>query len=69
MSTLDLVDQCEPESHLDVGILINADLYWSVVTGRTQKGNGLMAIETKLGWVLSGPASGLCYESTSMIQL
>ena len=66
LSLLDLADCSDTESHLDVGILIGADLYWSVVTGRTRQGNGPTAIETKLGWVLSGPAAGLSCESTSM---
>ena len=66
LSVLDLADRNDTESHLDVGILIGADLYWSMVTGRTRQGNGPTAIETKLGWVLSGPATGLSCESTSM---
>ncbi|KAL5474082.1 hypothetical protein EMCRGX_G028656 [Ephydatia muelleri] len=66
LSVLDLADHSDTESRLDVGILIGADLYWSVVTGRTRQGNGPTAIETKLGWVLSGPATGLSCESTSM---
>ena len=37
-----------------------------MVTGRTRQGNGPTAIETKLGWVLSGPDTGLSCESTSM---
>ena len=66
LSVLDLADRNDTESCLDVGIIIGADLYWSVVTGRTQQGNGPTAIETKLGWVLSGPATGLSCESTTM---
>ena len=69
LSTLELADQSEPKDRLDVCILIGADLYWSLVTGGIRKGNGPTAIETKLCWVLSGPATGLSCESTSMILL
>ena len=37
--------------------LIGSDFYWDLVTGGTIQGQcGPMAINTKLGWVLSGPA-------------
>ena len=42
----------------DISILIGADQYWSVVTGNVLHGRGPTAIETKLGWVLSGPVPG-----------
>ena len=36
------------------------DVYWSLVTGEIRRGSsGPMAIQTKVGWVLSGPTSGL----------
>ena len=66
LSKLDLADYGAPNDSLDVGILIGADLYWSFITGRARQGSGLTAIETKLGWVLSGPATGLCPEIASM---
>ena len=38
-------------------MLIGLELYWDLVTGETIQGQcGPMAISTKLGWVLSGPA-------------
>ena len=47
-------------SHLEIDLLIGSDHYWKLVTGKVVKGGGrLTAIETKLGWVLSGPAEGL----------
>ena len=37
------------------------------VTGRwSRQGNGLTAIETKLSWMLSAPATGLSCGSTSI---
>ena len=42
-----------------VDLLITADHYWSVFTGRIIRGDpsGPVALETKLGWVLSEPAA------------
>ena len=66
LSTLDLADESDPDCVLDVGILIGADHYWALVSGRNCQGDGPTAIETRFGWVLSGPATGLLCGSTSM---
>ena len=68
LSKLDLADPSECGDCLGVGILIGADHYWALVTGRTltRQGTGPTAIETRLGWVLSGPVTGLCSESSSV---
>ena len=55
LSKLDLADSGAPNDSLDVGIVIGANLYWLFITGRTRQGSGPTAIETKLGWILSGP--------------
>ena len=40
----------------EVDILIGADLYWLIVgEGKVSGGNGLVAVASKLGWILSGP--------------
>ena len=47
-------------------MLIEADYCWEIVTGRICRGrSGPIAIETKLGWVLSGPVPGYDQEHTS----
>eukprot|EP00731_Ephydatia_muelleri_P009492 Em0005g78a len=66
LSTLELADESDPDCVLDVGILIGADHYWALVSGRNCQGDGPTAIETRFGWVLSGPATGLLCGSTSM---
>ena len=39
-----------------IDILIGSDQYWQLVTGEVVKGkSGPTAMNTKLGWVLSGP--------------
>ena len=45
----------------EIDMLIGSDYYWSLVTGRIVESglsDGLVAIETKLGWVVSGPVVG-----------
>ena len=46
--------QDEPVDHID--ILIGSDHYWDVVTGDiSRENNGPVAIDSKFGWLLSGP--------------
>lgn len=53
---LKLADPADPDDLLNVDLLIGSDHYWRLVTGRVRWGrNGPMAIETKCGWILSGP--------------
>ena len=44
---------------VSVDLLIGADHYWSFFTGGIIRGDpsGPVALETKLGWILSGPAA------------
>ena len=41
----------------EIDLLIGSDFYWSLVTGnvKASEKSSLVAIETKLGWVFSGP--------------
>ncbi len=42
---------------MPVDMLIGADYYWQLVTGKISRGSdGPIAIHTKLGWVLSSPS-------------
>lgn len=67
---LDLADTADGAHELHVDILIGSDSYWELVTGRVRRGtDGPVAIETRLGWVLSGPipASGQTDESINLM--
>ena len=56
LTDLHLADLSSDET-LEVDMLIGSDFYWDFVTGRTIRGrSGPVAVETTLGWVLSGPA-------------
>ena len=57
LSGLELADPGVDGKDLEIDLLIGSDHYWKVVTGRIVRGdNGPTAIETRLGWVLSGPS-------------
>ena len=55
---LDLADTREGE--LDVDLLIGSDFYWSIFSGTVLRGDwcGPVALESKVGWILSGSLQG-----------
>ena len=58
LSGLELADPGVDGKDLEIDLLIGSDHYWKVVTGRIVRGdNGPTAIETRLGWILSGPSA------------
>ena len=53
---LDLADHRCGSEPPEVDLLIGSDVYWDVVTGEVVRGpDGPVALNTRLGWVLSGP--------------
>ena len=57
LAELQIADYFDGESSSNVDILIGSDHYWDLVTGGVLRATGgPIAIHTKLGWVLSGPA-------------
>ena len=63
---LDLADSSDGCSRLEVDILVGSDQYWDLITGKTRRGaSGPVAINTRLGWVLSGPTTSPIKEQTS----
>ena len=53
---LELADSADAGDTLEVNMLIGSDVYWDLVTGRVLRGRcGPTAVDTKVGWVLSGP--------------
>ena len=53
---LDLADYSNGQGTLQIDVLIGADYYWELATGRTSRcEDGPVAVHTRLGWVLSGP--------------
>ena len=66
LAGIDLADTSDGCSHLEIDILIGSDQYWELVTGEVRHGNsGPVAINTTLGWVLSGIASSPAQDTSS----
>ena len=58
MTPLTLADTHPADVPLNVEMLVGSDFYWQVTTGETIRGQtGPVPVNTKLGWVLSGPAN------------
>ena len=58
LQNLSLADNCGGSASID--ILLGADVYWQIVTGDIVRvDDGPTALDTRLGWVLSGP-TGRC---------
>ena len=65
---LDFADCSEGEDSLKVGAQIVLDFYYSFVSGVVKKGTkGPVAIDSCLGWMLSGPYNNLNETSTNVI--
>ena len=57
LADLDLADFSRVGNDLEVDAMIDSDHYWQLVTGQVIHGqSGPTAINTNLGWVLSGPS-------------
>ena len=55
---LELADSDDGSDVLEVDMLIGSDWYWSLVTGKVIRGRtGPMAVQSKVGWILSGPTT------------
>ena len=68
LNGLELADSGAINDAIEISMLIGADYYWEIVTGRIcRRRSGPTAIETKLGWVLSGPVPGYNQEHTSVL--
>ena len=70
LAGLELADWADSDDRLEVDVLVGADLYWELVTGKIMKNPGCpTAIHTRLGWVLSGPipAGAVSSFSTNLV--
>ena len=62
---LELANQCKG-SRDAIDMLVGLDFYWTIVTGNIKHDSrGPVAISSKLGWLLSGPASVYVTDNTS----
>ena len=65
LSGLDLADDGRCGATSAVEILIGSDYYWSLVSGQVYRGTtGPIALDTRVGWILSGPTEGSKFEES-----
>ena len=70
LAPLTLADTHHSDTPLDVDMLIGSDFYWQLTTGEIIRGQtGPVAINTKLGWVLSGPVTNNEADDTHTLQI
>ena len=62
---------CQTKEELVIDLLIGSDYLWGFQKGQTIQGEleGLVAVETKLGWVLSGPLKRKGLDSQQEVSL
>ena len=59
LERLELADPIDEDNESHIDILIGSDFYWHMVSGDTTRGEtGPVAVRSKFGWLLSGPADG-----------
>ena len=55
LERLELADHTDTDGPDSIDVLIGSDHYWDIVTGDVVRGDGPVAVHSKLGWLLSGP--------------
>ena len=58
LSGLKLAHPFMEEGQFEISVLVGADFYWNIVQDDVVRGNGPTAVQSKLGYLLSGPALG-----------
>ena len=59
LDNLEFADDFDVTSNDTIDIVIGSDYYWNVVNGEAVRGeSGPTAVNSKLGWLLSGPVGG-----------
>ena len=59
------------DEQFDVSLLIRVDYYWKIVGNHVVRGDGPTAVQSKLGYLLSGPLylPKSCYEATNVLHI
>ena len=64
---LDLTYAVSDNQEFDISVLIGADFYWSIVQEKVIRGPGPTAVESKLGYLLSGPIHNVATYTTPCV--
>ena len=66
----DSISADKNENNVEVDVFIGADYYWHFLTGAIKRGeSGPTALQTKVGWVLSGPVNNFSLPLVSRFAL
>ena len=57
LSGLTLAHPVTNDENFHISVLIGADLYWEFIQDHIVRGDGLTAVQSGLGYLLSGPLS------------
>ena len=55
LQELDLAHPITHNSDFEITLLIGADFYWTIIQNKIIRGDGPTAVQSKLGYLLSGP--------------
>ena len=70
LMTLELADNADGSTPMEVDVLIGSDHYWRLMTGDIRRGEvGPVALYSRFGWVLSGPVSIVADQEMSAVNL
>ena len=70
LEELHLADRNMRDEELEVDLLVGSDQFWNFATGAVKRGDsGPNAMETKVGWVLSGPVNNTPSKNDSSVNL
>ena len=57
------------DGYSEITMLIGADYYWSIVQDNVIRGDGPTAVQSKLGYLLSGPVAGYNQKSHTPLMM
>lgn len=71
LQDLDLAEDFDNDNHDTIDVLIGSDYYWDIVSSESVRGeSGPTAVNSKLGWLVSGPTdSSTPYNNASTTNL
>ena len=67
LNGLQLAHPITENENFEISVLIGADYYWSFVQDHIVRGNGPTAVESRLGYLLSGPLSTCSQNPTARL--
>ena len=66
---LQLAHPLTDEREFNISLLIGADHYWDIVGDHVVRGHGPTAVESKLGYLLSGPMQPAPYSPAANVMM